>query len=93
MNKTKVNTPMGPVDATEIEFETTSEPWTTVTLEDGSVLKLRINVGKIFRLEQWDQMTGEPAYQVASRIDVRSQVPAKLKKFIQYPAPSNEDVR
>jgi hypothetical protein len=84
---------MGPVDAMELDFEITSEPWTTVKLEDGTVLKLRINVGKIFRLEHYDQLSGEPAYQVASKVDVRSQVPQKLKKLLTYPAPSNEDVR
>jgi hypothetical protein len=92
MEKTKVNSPMGPVDATELEFEVTSEPWTTVKLEDGSTLKLRLNVIKVFRLEQHDQMTGEPAYMVKNGIDMRAQVNPKLKKFQTYPAPSNQDV-
>lgn len=84
---------MGPMDALELEFDSKSEPWTTITVEDGTVLKLRINVGKIFRLEQYDPMSGEPMYQVASKVDVRAQVPQKLKKLLSYPAPSNEDVR
>lgn len=93
MNKTKVNGPTGPMDATELEFEVTSEPWTTVKLEDGSELRLRLNVSKVYRLEQYDQMTGEPAYMVKNNIDMRGRVNPKLKKFQQYPTPSNEDVR
>jgi len=84
---------MGPIDAMELDFEISSEPWTTVTLEDGTVLKLRINVTKVFRLEQYDQMSGEPAYQIASKVDVRSQVPSKLKKLLNYPKATNEEVR
>jgi len=93
MEKTKVNSPMGVMDATELDFKTKAEPWTILELEDGTTLRMRVNIGKVFRLEHYDQLTGEPAYQVASKMDVRTQVPAKLKKFVQYPAASNEDVR
>lgn len=93
MQKTKVNSPMGPVDATELDFEIKSEPWTTIELEDGSVIRLRVSIDKIFRLEHYDQMTGEPAYMVKNGITIRCSVNPKLKKFQTYPAPSNEDVR
>ena len=92
MEKTKVNTPSGPADATELEFKVKSEPWTTLELEDGTTLHVKISIGKVFRLEQYDQMTGEPAYVFRSNNIVRSQVPAKLKKFQSYPKATNEDV-
>ncbi len=92
MEKTKVNTPNGPADATELEFKVKSEPWTTLELEDGTILHVKINIGKIFRLEQYDQMTGEPAYLITSNNLMRSQVPPKLKKFLTFPKPSNQDV-
>jgi len=92
MEKTKVNTPSGPADAMELEFKLKSEPWTTLELEDGTILHVKINIGKVFRLEQYDQMTGEPAYLLTSNNLMRSQVPAKLKKFLTYPKASNQDV-
>jgi hypothetical protein len=92
MEKTKVNTPSGPAEATELEFKVKSEPWTTLELEDGTTLHVKISIGKVFRLEQYDQMTGEPAYVFRSNNIVRSQVPAKLKKFQSYPKATNEDV-
>jgi hypothetical protein len=92
MEKTKVNTPNGPADAMELEFKMKSEPWTTLDLEDGTILHVKINIGKVFRLEQYDQMTGEPAYLLTSNNLMRSQVPAKLKKFLTFPKPSNQDV-
>lgn len=92
MEKTKVNTPNGPVDAMELKFEVKAEPWTTIELEDGTTLRMRLNVGKVFRLEQYDQMTGEPQYIVSSKNDIATQVPSKLKKFLQFPKASNQDV-
>ncbi len=92
MEKTKVNTPNGPTDAMELDFKTKSEPWTTLELEDGTTLHVKINISKVFRLEQYDQMTGEPAYLFTSNNLVRSQVPAKLKKFQNYPKASNQEV-
>lgn len=92
MEKTKVNTPNGPVDAVELEFKIKSEPWTTIELEDGTTLHVRLNVGKIYRTEQYDPMTGEPAYVFTSKNDVRTQVPPKLKKFQNYPKASNQEV-
>jgi len=92
MEKTKVNTPSGPADAMELEFKVKSEPWTTLELEDGTALHVKINIGKVFRLEQYDHMTGEPAYIFTSNNLVRSQVPAKLKKFQTFPKATNEDV-
>jgi len=92
MENTKVNTPNGPVDAIELEYKMKSEPWVTIEVEDGTVIRARINIGKIYRLEQYDQMSGEPAYQIASKLDIRSTVPPKLKKFMKYPEASNQDV-
>jgi hypothetical protein len=80
------------VDALELEFKVKSEPWTTIEVEDGTTLRMRLNVGKVFRLEQYDQMTGEPAYFVSSKNDISTQVPNKLKKFQTFPAKSDQDV-
>ncbi len=92
MEKTKVNGPNGPVDALELEFKVKSEPWTTIELEDGTILRMRLNIGKVFRLEQYDQMTGEPAYICTTKNDISAQVPSKLKRFLNFPKASNQDV-
>ena len=92
MEKTKVNGPSGPVDALEMEFKVKSEPWTVIEVEDGAMLRIRVNIGKVFRLEQYDQMTGEPQYIIISKNDIATQVPAKLKKFLDFPKASNQDV-
>jgi hypothetical protein len=92
MEKTKINGPNGPIEATELEFKVKAEPWTVIELEDGTTLRMRLNVGKVFRLEQFDQMTGEPQYVVSSKNDIATQVPSKLKKFLQFPKPTNQDV-
>ena len=92
MEKTKVNGPSGPVDALEMEFWVKSEPWTVIEVEDGAMLRIRVNIGKVFRLEQYDQMTGEPQYIIISKNDIATQVPTKLKKFVEYPKASNQDV-
>jgi hypothetical protein len=92
MEKTKVNTPSGPVDAMELEFKVKSEPWQTLELEDGTTIHVKLNVSKIFRLEQYDQMTGEPAYVFTSNNIVRTQVPPKLKKFQSFPKATNQEV-
>jgi hypothetical protein len=92
MEKTKVNGPNGPVEAVELQFSTKSEPWTTLELEDGTTLRMRLVIGKVFRMEQYDQMTGEPAYLVTTKNDMALQVPSKLKKFLTFPKPSNQDV-
>ncbi len=92
MEKTKVNTPNGPVDAMELQFKVNSEPWQTLELEDGTTIHIKLNVSKVFRLEQYDQMTGEPAYFFTSNNIVRTQVPSKLKKFQSFPKASNQEV-
>jgi hypothetical protein len=92
MEKTKVNGPNGPVDALELKFEVKSEPWTTIEVEDGATIRIRVNVSKVFRLEQYDQLTGEPGYMVTTKNDVATQVPTKLKKFQTFPAKSDQDV-
>ena len=92
MEKTKVNTPNGPVDAMELEFKVKSEPWQTLELEDGTTIHVKLNVSKVFRLEQYDHMTGEPAYVFTSNNIVRTQVPSKLKKFQTFPKATNQEV-
>jgi hypothetical protein len=80
--KFKVASPMGRiVDATDLDFEPISEPWASYRLDDGTVIKARLVVNKVVRMDEWDPITGEPMYNVSHQIVVRAtQVSAELRK-------------
>ena len=93
MEKTKVNTPKGPRDAVELDFKAKAEPWAVFELEDGTTLRVRVNIEKVYRLEgDHHPMTGDPSYLFTSKNDVRVQAPTKLKKFVEYPKADSVDV-
>ena len=79
-------------DAYEVDFDIESEPWTTVKLSDGTTLKIRIGINKIFRLDRYDPINGEPAYFVQSGPIIRTQVPGKLRKKLQPSKPGNQEI-
>lgn len=80
------------VDAYEVDFDIDSEPWTTVKLSDGTALKIRIGISKIYRLERYDPINGEPGYFVQSGPIIRTQVPARLKKRPHSTKPGNQEI-
>jgi hypothetical protein len=63
-----------------IEFEVKSEPWTTYQLEDGTVVKAKVIMLDVVRLEEFNEQTGEPIYQFAAQHIIAVQVPEELKK-------------
>jgi len=79
-------------DAYEVDFDIESEPWTTVKLSDGTTLKIRIGISKIFRLDRYDPINGEPGYFVQSGPIIRTQVPGKLKKRLKPSKPGNQEI-
>ena len=54
------------VDATELKFTTTLEEWNEYKCEDGSTLRMKTVVAKIYRTNQKNVQTGEPVYVVRS---------------------------
>ncbi|MCJ2531839.1 MAG: hypothetical protein V3U30_00975 [Thermoplasmata archaeon] len=78
---TKVTLPDGTqaeIEDREIVEEKT--PWNTFKLDDGTVLKIRLNVLSVQRiLEKWDVTTGDPSYIVKNDLTIRTRAPAKLK--------------
>ena len=76
---TKVTFPDGTVvEMVEVEIVNEKIPWSTFKLDDGTELKIRINIVGIQRaLDKWDH-TGKPAYQIQSNLTVRSRIPPKL---------------
>lgn len=62
----KINFQGREVDATEIEFQTRKEDWSEYLLMDGTVIKMKLVVSEIFRIEGlWDN-EGNPVYQIKS---------------------------
>jgi len=68
------------VDATEVDFQTRKEDWNDYQLMDGSVIKMKLVVGGIFRvLDQYDD-EGNPVYVVRSKNVLMVSSPDNLKR-------------
>ncbi|HEY1245739.1 MAG TPA: hypothetical protein VGF29_13020 [Hyphomicrobiaceae bacterium] len=53
------------VDAWEVPFEST-ERWTEIRVEDGAVLRLKVVVSNVYRVESKVDNQGNPVYAVKS---------------------------
>jgi hypothetical protein len=53
------------VDAWDVPFEST-ERWTEIKLDDGAVLRLKVVVSNVYRLEGRTDQQGYPVYAVKS---------------------------
>jgi len=59
------------VEAVPVDFDAKMEPWSTISLEDGSVIKLRTVVTGVTRLEGEHDQQGHPVYMVNSNTIIR----------------------
>ena len=77
----KIPTPMGFIDALDLNFKVIKEDWNVYELEDGTELRVRINVSKISRGidpktgEAFIQPTGEPFYNIVANTSMAVNVP------------------
>jgi len=62
----KINFQGREVDATEVDFQTRKEDWNEYQLMDGTVVKMKLVVSEIFRIEGMYDETGNPVYQIKS---------------------------
>lgn len=93
MVKIKMQMPDGTTqEVEELEFELKHEPWTVLELSDGTTMKLRLLINKVYRAESHDPMSGDPQYIVGSQNQMHVQVPKHLKKFAKYDQPGNQEV-
>jgi tetratricopeptide (TPR) repeat protein len=77
----KVRSPDGrEVEAQQVDFKPVKVNWNEYKLEDGTVLKFKSVIGKVYRAEEHDPMTGDPFYLVSSSGTVHVNVPDKLKR-------------
>ena len=68
----KVQTPSGRlVEAVQVDYEAVAEPWTTYTLSDGSVIKVRVTLKSVLRLEGEFDQGGNPVYYVGTDAAMR----------------------
>jgi hypothetical protein len=79
--RVKVPTTSGPVDAVEVAVNESTERWTEVKLEDGSVIRLRTSVIAAARIvDRWDP-EGNPMYSLKiNQIIVVANAPEHLRK-------------
>ena len=65
--KVKLRMPDGRVvDAEKLDFEVEKEPWLKIKCSDGTVLKMKVVIKAVFRLNEHIPQTGEPMYFVFS---------------------------
>ncbi len=67
------------VEATEVGFKGLKEEWNEYQAEDGTVLRLKVVVSEIFRLDEYDQ-DNKPIYVIKSSNVLSSSVPEHLKR-------------
>lgn len=81
--KTQIRTPDGKiVDVTEVDFKIEDDPETRVSLSDGSLLRIKVLVTNVSRLEGvHDVITGDPLYFVQTQPVIRVKADPKLKKL------------
>lgn len=78
--KRTVQTPDGPAEAEVIGFRSQSEDFNQYFLDDGTVLKIKMVVTEILRIEgQYDQQ-GNPSYLVSSQQVLSVDAPDNLRK-------------
>ena len=78
--KTKVMFGGKVVEAEELEFEPLQERWCEYRAEDGALIKVRLVVAKIVRLNLYTA-EGDPVYHVLSTNVMAASVPVQLKRL------------
>lgn len=68
------------VEATEVRFETRKEDWNEYQLMDGSVLKMKLVVAEVYRIENVYDEENNPVYQVKSTNLLVVKSPDALKR-------------
>ena len=82
-NTRKINVGGKIVDATPIPVTDAHEPWYTVVLEDGTMIKARFVVYKIWRIEGQYNNDGSPSYWVQHTPIITADAPEELRKPLE----------
>ncbi len=68
------------VDATEIGHRSNGEHWNEHLLDDGTVVRVKLIVTNIYRIDDAYNDKGEPVYMIESSNVVSTSVPEELMK-------------
>ena len=68
------------MDATEIGHRSSGEHWNEHLLDDGTVVRVKLIVTNIYRVDDEYNDKGEPVYMIESNNVVSISVPQELKK-------------
>ena len=68
------------VDAHVVKVENADEPFSYITLEDGTELTMRTNVTQVLRLKDTWYKDGSPIYEIKANGNITITSPDKLKK-------------
>ncbi|GAI45414.1 unnamed protein product [marine sediment metagenome] len=68
------------VDATEVDFQTRKEDWNEYQLMDGTVIKMKLVAGEVFRIEGEYDEEDNPVYIVRSKNVLIVRSPDALKR-------------
>ena len=79
-DKVKINFGGREVEATPVEVNQSSERWNEYLLEDGTVLKMKLVLTKIFRIDNEYDKEGNPAYVMQSTNVTSVNSPKELKR-------------
>lgn len=63
---------IGEVEAIDLDYESPNEEWRDYELEDGTTLKVKTVVNKVFKLKDVYNDLGEPVYQISTQNMVRA---------------------
>ena len=67
------------VEAEQVDFESKVEPWSSYELTDGTVLKVRVILTGLLRIEGEYDQSGNPIYVVSSQNVVQANAPKKIR--------------
>jgi len=70
----------GEVDATDVDFQIRKEDWNEYLLMDGTVLKMKLVIGDVFKVPGEFDNEGNPVYIVKSNNILVVRAPDNLKR-------------
>src|SRR5512136_2084877 len=79
-NKVKINFGGEEVDATPIDINQANEQWNQYLLDDGTMIKMKLVVTKVFRVDNKFDHEGNPVYFVQSTNVITVTAPGNLKR-------------
>jgi hypothetical protein len=77
--RTTVNLDGRNIEGAELNFKSLKEEWNEYQCEDGTILRLKVVVSEVFRLDEYDP-DGKPRYLIKSSNVLSASVPETLKK-------------